>query len=322
MTEIADQEILKIGKSVLLKESTEIKNSSSRLGPSFVEAVNLIAVCKQRVVTAGLGKSGHVARKLSATLASIGVPSSFLHPSEALHGDAGAVATGDVLIAFGYSGENIETLSLCEFCQSKNIPIIAITGNLESSLASKSQHVLDASIEGESDPLGVVPTSSSSVGMALGHSIAVALMHKLNVGIESFALLHPGGALGAKIARAHNFLENPEGVFVSPEASLEMVLSSLQSKNLGIVGVKKNDKLIGCITDGDIRRAFLKHGTEAFGVPLAKLASSAPVVCSMNDSVWSCIKKMEAKEITSLFMLDDLSHSPVGIVRLARLRKG
>ncbi len=321
MTELVDQKTLTLGKDVLRKESQEIQSCSTRLGKGFVNAVNLIYSCKGRVFTSGLGKSGHIARKLSVTLASIGVPSSFLHPTEAMHGDAGTLLTGDVLIAFGHSGENIETLRLCEFCREKGIEVISITGNPSSSLAAKSSHVLDASIESESDPLGVVPTSSSSVSLALGHALTVALMHKLKVNIDSFAKLHPGGTLGAKIASASRYTESPPRLYVGLEAGLNEVLEALQAENLGIVGVKENAKLVGCITDGDIRRAFLKYGKDAFSTPLSEIASKNPVVCTSSDSVWTCIKRMEEKEITSLFMLDESSHSPMGIVRLATLRK-
>jgi len=322
MADLSDQELVDLGKQVLLKESQEIKSCAGRLGQSFAEAVNLVSSCKHRVVTSGLGKSGHIARKLSVTLASIGVPSSFLHPAEALHGDAGSITGSDILIAFGHSGENIETLRLAEFCLAKDVPVIAITGNIQSSLAKKARCTLDAGIECESDPLGVVPTSSSAVGLSIGHGLVVALMHKREVDIQSFARLHPGGTLGAKITMAKEHLENPPGVFVGPQAGLSDVLESMQAKNLGVVGLVEGKQLIGCITDGDIRRAFLRYGSKAFDTALADIATVSPVTCSENDSIWSCIKTMEAKEITSLFMVEEKSKRPLGIIRVSKLRKG
>jgi arabinose-5-phosphate isomerase len=228
----------------------------------------------------------------------------------------------DVLVAFAHSGENVETLKLADFCSSKKVEVVAITGNKRSSLAKSAKIVLDASVESESDPLGVVPTSSSSVTLSLGHAIAVALMHLRKVELSSFAALHPGGTLGAKIKRIKELTESPQELFVTPESDLKSVLERMQAKNLGIVGIAGSDgSLLGCITDGDVRRAFLRHGSDAFTVSILELATKNPVACSPGDSVWQCIQTMEEKEITALFVLEEGSQKPLGLVRLAQLRK-
>ena len=262
-----EEKILSWGKECLSIESEALRFASEKLeDKNFASAITAVLNTNGRLAVTGLGKSGHVGRKISSSLASTGTSSFFLHPSEALHGDLGMLNENDILLAIAFGGETSEVLSVVSYAKRLNMKIIAITGKLDSTLASLSDFVLDGSVEKEACPNNLAPTSSSTLALALGDAIMVSLMKARGFQREDFAQFHPGGSLGKALARVRDYMVGMEEVkFISPSSSFSEITSGLSSNNLGIVGVKdENGTFSGCITDGDIRRAFIEHDSDCF----------------------------------------------------------
>jgi arabinose-5-phosphate isomerase len=265
-----------------------------------------------------MGKSGHVAQKLASTLASTGSSAFYLHPSEALHGDFGMMGAGDVLIAITYAGETREVLAVVKFAKSLDLPVIAITGKASSSLARQAHHVLDAYVEQEADPLGMAPTASSTLALALGDALAVALMRKRKFTREHFLTLHPGGSLGRACSRVIDLMHPwSDELGVCETATLETVLAAMNATNFGIIAVlTSTHTLCGVISDGDIRRTLLTWGAQAFQKTTTSWMGKAPKIIAPQENALSAVNMMHHYKITSLYVADPLSKRPLGILRL------
>jgi arabinose-5-phosphate isomerase len=257
------QRALELARDALQIEGEAIRKLTERLGQddSVPRAVALMEACKGRVVVSGIGKSGHIARKIAATLASTGTPSLFLHPAEAAHGDLGMVTPQDVLIAISYSGESSELAVVIPAVKRMGVPVIAMTGKPESRLATIADVHLDVSVEKEACPLNLAPTASTTVTLALGDALAVALLELRGFKSEDFALSHPGGALGRRLlTRVLDVMRSGDAVpKVAPDALLLDALLEISDKGMGMTAVVDADgRPVGVFTDGDLRRLIEK----------------------------------------------------------------
>ena len=261
------QRALELARDALQIEGEAIRKLTERLGQddsvarAVPEAVALMEACKGRVVVSGIGKSGHIARKIAATLASTGTPALFLHPAEAAHGDLGMVTPQDVLIAISYSGESSELAVVIPAVKRMGVPVIAMTGKPESRLATIADVHLDVSVEKEACPLNLAPTASTTVTLALGDALAVALLELRGFKSEDFALSHPGGALGRRLlTRVLDVMRSGDAVpKVAPDALLLDALLEISNKGMGMTAVVDADgRPVGVFTDGDLRRLIAK----------------------------------------------------------------
>ncbi|MEN9833882.1 MAG: hypothetical protein RL011_75 [Pseudomonadota bacterium] len=310
------------GQEVLAVEAKALDLASTRIGRSFSGAVGTVLASKGKVIVTGLGKSGHVGRKVAATLSSTGTSAMFLHPSEALHGDFGAIQTGDCLLAIAYGGETHEVLEVARFARRVGVPIIALTGRLDSSLAKLAHHLIDASVLKEADPLNLAPTSSSTVAMALGDALAVALMRARGFTPQDFASLHPGGSLGRRLSlvRDHMFA-GASLPRVGVGADFHRVLECVTQDNVGIVAVVDDqDCLIGAISDGDLRRALLRLDAAALQCKAQELMSPMPKTITDRSLAIDAVSMMNEYSISRLFVLsEDHPGQLSGLVRLQDL---
>ena len=256
--------LLQYGRELLELELQEAQKLPDRLGKDFVEACQLILSNKGKVVVSGIGKSGHIGKKIAASLASTGSPAFFMHPSEALHGDLGMVTKNDVAILISYSGRAKEFNFILPILSSMNVPVIAITGGLDSPLAKSAQAVLDISIEEEACPMGLAPTSSSTNTLLMGDALAIAVMRARGFKEEDFARSHPAGSLGAKLLNhVKDVMRQGDLIPKVPHtATVFDAMLELSRTGVGLVAIcQDNNKIIGVFTDGDLRRLLLKNGT-------------------------------------------------------------
>ncbi|MFN2425377.1 MAG: SIS domain-containing protein, partial [Candidatus Binatia bacterium] len=253
---------LETARRVIRLEAEALEEIACRLTEDFSRAVDLILHCKGRVVVTGMGKSGQICRKIAATMSSTGTSAFFLHAGEAVHGDLGMFARGDVCIAVSNSGTTQEVLSLLPAVKRLSLPVIAITGGIESALAKAADVVLDARVRLEACPMNLAPTSSTTATLALGDALAVAVLEAKGFTDRDFAMLHPGGALGRRLLRVEEVMHPRAQVpLVATDASLAETLRAVTDGGLGTVGVIEagdNGMLVGVITDGDVRRAVLR----------------------------------------------------------------
>lgn len=276
-------------------------------------ALSLMIQCKGHVIICGMGKSGHVGRKISATLASTGTPSFFVHPAEAFHGDLGMITPDDVVVLISNSGETDEVLKLIPSLKNFGNRIIAITGGMKSTLAKNADAVLEIKIQGESCPNNLAPTTSTTLTMAIGDALASALMNKRSFMPNDFAKFHPGGSLGRRLLTRLKDVMSTRLTMVNSSTSFKEVIIAMTKGQHGIALVMGDDKLIGVITDGDIRRAmtldeFDFNHTKALDF-MTKTPISAPVDCILSDAE----QLMRKNKVKQLLVLDD-SQYPVGIV--------
>lgn len=317
-------DVIEYGRECLQAEAEAIRRAAQRLDHSFARALDRIAACKGRIVVSGIGKSGHIARKISATLSSTGAPSFFLHPAEALHGDFGLLRKDDVLLAIAFSGETYEVNAVCRYAARLQLPIIAITGRLNSTLSSLAEIVLDGSIQEEACPLGLAPTSSAITALALGDALAATLMKQRGFTERQFARLHPGGNLGRRFQEVADFRQ--QAATVSPQADFFAVLHGVSNHNHGIVAVVDDaHNLLGAVTDGDVRRALTQYRDKAFAMSAAELMTQPPKTITPELKVAEAVQRMEQHRITALFLVPDASPSPssarklLGVIRLHEL---
>ncbi|MEE8161755.1 MAG: KpsF/GutQ family sugar-phosphate isomerase [Acidobacteriota bacterium] len=304
-------------RKVLKMEAEAILNLISRLDESFDRAVELLAGCQGRVVTTGMGKSGIICRKIAATLASSGTPSLFLHPAEAVHGDLGMVAPGDVVLALSNSGETAELIRLLEMVKRLGIPLISMVGNIESMLAQNSDLVLDVGVDREACPMGLVPTTSTTAALAMGDALALALSEKKGFRLEDFARLHPGGKLGKKLARVGELMHGGDQLpKVTVNTPMEEVIYEMSHKGLGITSVvEQEDRLVGVISDGDLRRLLERERGKVLERTAGQCMTSDPVTIKQETLATSALNLMEQRSITSLMVVDDVNRV-IGVVHL------
>lgn len=308
---------IEIGRKVLRIEVDAIERVLDRLDDSFNRAIELLLSCQGRVVTSGMGKSGIICRKIAATLSSTGTPSLFLHPAEALHGDLGMLIAGDTVILVSNSGETGEVVRLLGTIKRLGLPVISLLGNPRSTIARHSDVVLDISVDREACPHGLAPTASTTVAMALGDALAIALSEKRGFKVEEFARLHPGGKLGKKLARVEELMHVGEQIpRVDLEAPMEEVLYEMSRKGLGIAAVTNNlGRLFGVISDGDLRRLLQREGGNALSLKAKEVLTPDPVTIAESELATQALNIMEKKRITSL-MVTDQSGTIVGVIHL------
>ena len=302
--------MLKHAQDVLRMEAEAILELVPRVDANFAAAISLILECSGRTVITGMGKSGIIGRKMAATFASTGTPSFYLHPAEGIHGDLGMVTADDVVIALSNSGETGEILNILPSLRRIGAKIIAMVGNANSTLAKNSDVVLDVGVEKEACPLGLAPTSSTTAALAYGDAIALALLQKRNFTASQFAVFHPGGSLGRKLLLTvgnimHKGDENP---LVSAETTVQEALFVITDKGLGAVSVVDEEgKMLGVLTDGDIRRGLSK-GVDFLQRSVADLMTKAPKYITADKLAAQALHLMESnqpKPITVLPVLDE-----------------
>lgn len=307
MPAIDERALLEEARQVLETEAAAIRALIPRLDGDFIAAVRLMLGCKGRVVVCGMGKSGHIARKIAATMASTGTPAFFLHPGEAAHGDLGMVTPQDVLLGLSNSGESDELLALLPYMRRQGIPVVAMTGNPSSNLAREAQVHLYAGATEEACPLGLAPTSSTTAALALGDALAVALLSARGFGKDDFALTHPAGRLGKRLLVhvedvMHQGEEMPRVQDVAP---LPQVLDEITRKRLGFAAVvDAQGKLAGVFTDGDLRRAFVRFG-DLRTVVARDAMTLHPATIHPRQLAVDAVALMEARKITGLLVVDD-----------------
>ena len=314
---------LEVAARVLHDEAEAILKLIDRLDTSFEEAVNLISCSSGRVILTGMGKSGHIAKKVSATMASTGTPSFFLHPAEGIHGDLGMVTAQDVIIAYSNSGETGEILNIIPSVKRIGAKMIAVVGNVNSTLAKNSDVVLYAGAEKEADSLGLAPTSSTTAALALGDALAVTLMEKMHFTADNFAVFHPGGSLGRRLLLTvemvmHKGDNNP---VIFENSSIKDALFAMTDKGLGAVSViDENYMLQGLMTDGDVRRG-LENGINFLSLPVKEGMTKKPIVITPDKLAAEALRLMEKHvphPITVLPVVDNNGKS-VGMIHITDL---
>lgn len=301
-----DKSIIRKAAECLRQEADAIKNLIPRLGDDFIRAVKLIRDCKGKVVVTGVGKSGHIGSKIAATLASTGTPAFFLNPLDAYHGDLGMLGSDDLLLAISYSGATEELLRFLPLIQDKHIPIIGMSGNPSSLLAQNADVHLDISVEREADPLNLVPTSSTTVTLALGDALACALIEAAHFQPTDFAMLHPGGDLGRKLlAKVEDVMFSENLPFITPDSPMSEAIQVVTSGKLGLGVVLDNTTLVGIITDGDIRRAMQRLGKAFFDAKVEQIMSRNPKTINQNAKIVEAGETMNHYSIHSLIVVDE-----------------
>ncbi|GAB5403851.1 MAG: KpsF/GutQ family sugar-phosphate isomerase [Aureliella sp.] len=294
-----------VAAGVFKIEAAAVVDLVNRLTDDFDAAIDHISQTKGRVIVCGIGKSGIVARKLSATLASTGTPSFFMHPGEAYHGDLGMVVADDVFLAISNSGETDEIIKLLPFLRDNGNFLIALTGNPASRLASASNCHIDVGVNAEACPLQLAPTASTTAAMAMGDAIAISLMQSRNFRQENFARFHPGGSLGRRLlSKVDEEMAKENLPFVSPNETVLGVLDVVTRGKLGLAIVEDQGE-ISMITDGDIRRAINEFKESVFEKKAADLMSNSPISVTKGTRVEDALKLMDAKRITSLLVIDN-----------------
>jgi arabinose-5-phosphate isomerase len=288
---------------------------ADKLDGDFVKALDLLTVNGGgRVIVSGMGKSGHVARKIAATMASTGTPASYVHPGEASHGDLGMITRHDAILALSNSGETPELSAVVEFSRRFDIPLVAITSKADSSLAQAADQALILPDVGEACPMGLAPTTSTTLMLALGDALAVGLLERNNFSPADFKTFHPGGKLGQKLAKVADLMHPVESLpLVYRTTSMGETLLVMTNKTFGCVGVLEDDgRLAGIITDGDLRR-HLEPGL--FVRTAEELMTANPKTTRPNALAAEAVHQMNARSITSLFVVDETG-KPVGIVHV------
>jgi arabinose-5-phosphate isomerase len=308
---------LEAARRVLKIEAQAIQDMLARLDHHFEKAVELLFGCKGRVVVAGMGKSGLIGRKISATLSSTGTPSFFLHPAEALHGDLGMLARGDAMLAVSYGGETEEIVRLLEALKRLEMPLITLTGKTQSTLAEASDVVLDVSVREEACSLNLAPTASTTVAMAVGDALAISLLERRNFRPDDFAALHPAGRLGKKLLRVEHLMHSGEALpSVPTDAPMPDVFHEMSAKKLGMTTVLEPDgRLAGILTDGDLRRLMEKHRGAVLEMRAAEGMTRDPQTIGPQVLASEALNMMEKRKITSIVVVDE-AQGVLGVVHL------
>lgn len=316
---ITNENIITSAKKTLLSQSQSIAKLIDFIDISFVEAVNTIYECKGRLVVTGIGKSAIIAQKIVATLNSTGTPSLFLHASEAIHGDLGMVQPNDAVICISKSGNSPEIKVLVPLLKQFGNKLIAITGNITSFLGKEANFTLNTYVESESCPNNLAPTNSTTSQLVIGDAIAVCLMEMRNFTSQDFAKYHPGGALGKKLLlRVGDMLDATHKPMVNPDSSIKNVIVEISEKRLGVTAVLENEKVIGIITDGDIRRMLNKTETIS-GLTAKDIMTVNAKSIKSTDLVSDALNILEDFAITQLAVIDNNEYK--GILHLHDILK-
>lgn len=294
-------------RKVLETEAEAIRELIPRLDESFDRAVETLFACTGRVVVTGMGKSGLIGQKISATLSSTGTPSLFLHPAEATHGDLGRIVKGDALLALSNSGDTAELLALVPWVRRLESPLVALTGNPRSALAQAADVHLDVAIRIEACPLGLAPTASTTAALAMGDALSMALLERRGFTVEDFAVLHPGGRIGKQLLRVEDLMATGDRIpRVGPDTIMKDVLFEMTRKRLGLTTVTSEDGvLLGMISDGDLRRQMEKHGYSLLDRTAADCMTRSPVLIGRRELATRALALLEERKITSLLVTDE-----------------
>ena len=316
-----EKDLLEFASEVIEEEIKGLKKLLSSLDKNFLKAIEILKECKGKVILTGIGKSGHIARKISSTLSSTGTPSVFLHPAEALHGDMGLLDSKDTLIAISNSGESTEVLYVLQYAKALNIPVIGITGNERSSLAKYSDVVLKIPVDKEACPFNLAPTVSSTVTLALGDAIAITLMRLRGFSQEDFAKRHPAGALGRKLKLVKDLYHTGEEVpIVKEDTPMKEAIIEMTTKGFGATAVVDEEgKLVGIITDGDLRR-FVNRGGSFENTRAKDVMTRNPKTIKPDELALKALRKMEDHNITVLIVVNE-ERKPIGIIHMHDILK-
>lgn len=309
---------LELAREVLRIEAGALAQLAERFDAEpFGRALDILLGCRGRVVVSGMGKSGIIARKLAGTLASTGSPALFLHPAEAGHGDLGMLIEGDVLVAISQSGDTQEVVALLPSIKRLGVPLIAVVGDTSSTLAREADVTLDATVEKEACPLGLIPTASTTAALAVGDALAMALLEERGFSADDLAVHHPRGNLGRQLLRVHHVMHTAEGIPSVPTgASIGEVLAEMSAKALGMTIVVDGDgRLQGVITDGDLRRLIEEVGAAAMERVAGDWMTTDPVCVRADALATEALRLLEQSRITSLPVTDE-DGRPQGVVHL------
>jgi arabinose-5-phosphate isomerase len=308
---------LDTARRVLKIEAQAIQDVFSRLDHSFERAVDILFACKGRVVVTGMGKSGLIGRKISATLSSTGTPSFFLHPADALHGDLGMLARGDAILAVSYGGETEEIVHLLETLKRLDSSLVTLTGKMQSTLAKASDVSLDVSVREEACSLNLAPTASTTVAMAVGDALAVSLLERRGFQPEDFAELHPAGRLGTKLLRVENKMHAGNALpRVAVDTPMPDVIHEMSSKGLGMTTVlDPAGRLAGILTDGDLRRLMETHRGATLEMNAGAAMTRNPQTIGPHVLASEALNQMEKRKITSVVVVDE-TKKVLGVVHL------
>ncbi|HXP76365.1 MAG TPA: KpsF/GutQ family sugar-phosphate isomerase [Stellaceae bacterium] len=309
-----DQRDIEAARRVLATEIAGLSALAKSLDRAFVEAIDMLGRVKGRVIVTGMGKSGHIARKIASTLASTGTPALFVHPGEASHGDLGMIAPGDAVIALSNSGDTAELDDVLAYTRRFRIPLVALTRRSESALADAADVALVLPASAEACTLGLAPTTSTTMMLALGDAIAVALLERKGFSVDDFQALHPGGQLGLQLLRVADIMHEGAAVpLVKRGASMADTILIITAKSFGCAGVIDDaGRLIGIITDGDLRRHM---GSALLAERVETVMTATPKTIRPQALAAEAVGQMNAQAITSLFVVDDAWH-PLGILHI------
>lgn len=314
---------LEIAKKVLQTEADAVSGLIDKLNSDFERAIDIIFTSSGKIIITGMGKSGLIGKKIAATLASTGTPAFFLHPAEASHGDLGMVTSNDVVIAISNSGETEELTELIPFLKRFNVSLISLTGNLQSTLSKASDVRLDVSVKEEACPLGFVPTASTTASLAMGDALAVALLIKRGLKEEDFACFHPSGSIGKKLLiKVKDLMLVADALpVISPQTHMTEAVMEISSKRLGMTIITDSDqKILGIITDGDVRRGIEKWGKSLFDMKSEEVMTRNPKFIHEEELAAKALSVMEEHSITSLIVPDDEGRAK-GIIHLHDILK-
>ncbi|MEP7729362.1 KpsF/GutQ family sugar-phosphate isomerase [Marinomonas primoryensis] len=304
---IQSARLIASAQSTLSTQAKALANLSGRVSEEFANAVRMVLTSEGRIVICGMGKSGLIGKKIAATLASTGTPSFFLHPGEAFHGDLGMIQPEDVLVLISFSGETEELMRLLPSLKSFGNPSIAMVGNIDSTLAKHCDCVLDLSIDKETCPNNLAPTTSTTMTTAMGDALAVALMECRNFQPQDFARFHPGGSLGRKLLTRVKDLMHKENLPVcTSDTTLKDAISVMTHGRMGVVLIQEAGKLLGIFTDGDLRRAMLKESEGMIHKTMASLMTPNPKTINENVMIVQAEEQMLRDKITLLVVVDDV----------------
>ena len=307
---------LVVGRHVLEIEAAALSALAASLDGRFQAAVALLAGTTGRVIVSGMGKSGHVARKVAATLASTGTPAQFVHPAEASHGDLGMIVPGDALLALSNSGETSELADLVAHARRFALPLVAVVGRPDSTLARAADVALLLPDAPEACPMGLAPTTSTTLQLALGDALAVALLQRRGFTETDFRVFHPGGKLGVRLLRVRDLMHAGAALpLAAPEMPMATALVTMTARSLGCLGVVEEGRLAGIITDGDLRRALDGGADGLLSRPAGEVMTRAPFTVGPDTLVVEALRVMNERSVTALFVVDP-SGAPLGVLHV------
>ena len=314
-------QILNSARNTFRLEAEAIAHLADLLTADFENAVRAILAMRGKLIVTGMGKSGIVGKKIAATLASTGTPSFFLHPGEAYHGDLGMIERGDVMLALSNSGQTDEVLKLIPYLENNGNTVIALTGKPESTLARHSHFHLNVAVADEACPLSLAPTTSTTAMLVMGDALAIALMQERNFRPEDYARFHPGGSLGRRLlTRVGDVMRKEDLPVVPPRMKLAEVIIRISDARLGVAIVMEADRILGLITDGDVRRAMQRYGDRFFAIPAEEIMTRTPKLVRTADRITDAEDLMHRHKIHSLIVTDE-SDRLAGIVELYDLMR-